>query len=77
MRYDQEKVMKFLIVIERSAHNFAAYVPDLPGCVATGTTREETVRAMQLAIEMHIQAMREDEQPIPTPSADAEYLIVT
>ena len=60
--------MKFTIIIEQSTNNFAAYAPDLPGCVATGQTRDQTVDAMQAAIELHIQSLRENGEPVPAPS---------
>lgn len=67
---------RFLIVIENAGENFSAYSPDLPGCVATGATQEETERNMYEAIQMHIEGLREDGLPIPTSSAVAEYLVV-
>ena len=67
---------RFLIVIERANGNYSAYSPDLPGCVATGATREETEQNMQAAIEMHIQGMKEDGLPIPEPHSSAEYVTV-
>lgn len=67
---------KFLIVIERANGNYSAYSPDLPGCVATGATREEAERNMYQAIEMHIRGLIEDNQPIPEPHASAEYVVI-
>ena len=67
---------RFLIVVEKAGGNFSAYLPDLPGCVATGATREEAIASMQVAAEMHIQGLREDRLPIPEPSAIAEYVEV-
>jgi predicted RNase H-like HicB family nuclease len=67
---------RFLIVIENAGENFSAYSPDLPGCVATGATQEETERNMVQAIQMHIEGLREDGLPIPQSSAVAEYLVV-
>ncbi|HKR66809.1 MAG TPA: type II toxin-antitoxin system HicB family antitoxin [Thermoanaerobaculia bacterium] len=67
---------RFLIVIEDAGENFSAYSPDLPGCVATGATREETERNMYQAIQMHIEGLLEDGLPIPQSSAVAEYLVV-
>jgi predicted RNase H-like HicB family nuclease len=67
---------RFLIVLEKAGANFSAYSPDLPGCVATGATREETKLRMQTAIDMHVQGLREDQLPIPEPSAIAEYVDV-
>lgn len=67
---------RFLIVIERANGNYSAYSPDLPGCVATGRTREETEQNMQAAIEMHVEGMKEDGLPIPEPQSSAEYVTV-
>ena len=67
---------RFLIVVEEAGQNYSAYSPDLPGCVATGDTREETERIMYEAIQLHIEGLREDGLPIPTSTAIAEYVIV-
>ena len=67
---------RFLIVVEKSGANFSAYSPDLPGCVATGATPEETKASMRDAIDMHVQGLREDHLPIPEPSAIADYVEV-
>lgn len=69
-------MVRFLIVIEKANGNYSAYSPDLPGCVATGKTREETERNMQEAVEMHVQGMLEDHLPIPESEAFAEYIAV-
>jgi predicted RNase H-like HicB family nuclease len=68
---------RFLIVVEKASGNFSAYSPDLPGCVATGATPEETQARMREAIDMHIRGLREDHLPIPEPSATATYVEVT
>jgi predicted RNase H-like HicB family nuclease len=67
---------RFLVVIENAGANFSAYSPDLPGCVATGATREETEQNMYEAIQMHLEGLREDGLPIPQSTAVAEYLLV-
>jgi predicted RNase H-like HicB family nuclease len=67
---------RYAIVIEKAATNYAAYVPDLPGCVATGATVEETERLLREAIELHVEGMREDGLPIPEPSSQVEYVDV-
>lgn len=67
---------EYVIVIERAEGNYGAYAPDLPGCVATGDTVEETVQLMKEAIELHIQGMIEDGEPIPEPRAVAEKVKV-
>jgi predicted RNase H-like HicB family nuclease len=66
--------MRYAIVIEKAENNYAAYVPDLLGCVAIGTTVEETERNIREAIELHIRGMREDGLPIPEPSSQVEYV---
>lgn len=68
--------MQYTIVIERSPRNFAAYVPDLPGCVATGATREEVVREIREAIEFHIESLREHGDPVPKPQSTAAVVDV-
>jgi predicted RNase H-like HicB family nuclease len=67
---------RFLVVIEKANGNYSAYSPDLPGCVATGTTREEAARNMHEAIEMHVRGLLEDNLPIPEPTSSAEYVAV-
>ena len=67
---------RFLIVIEKTKNNYSAYSPDLPGCVATGKTREEVERNMHQAVEMHVQGLLEDNLPIPESTAYAEYIAV-
>ena len=66
--------MRFAIVIENAEGNFSAYVPDLPGCVATGATVEEVESQIREAIEFHIEGMREDGIPIPPPASRVEYV---
>ena len=68
---------RYLIVIENAGPNFSAYSPDLPGSVSTGSTREETKRNMEEAIEFHLEGLREDGLPVPPPSSVAEYVEVT
>ena len=67
---------RFLIVIEKAENNYAAYSPDLPGCIATGTTREETEQNMRVAIQLHIEGMQEERLPIPEAQSSAEYVEV-
>jgi len=69
-------VYRFLIVIEKANGNYSAYSPDLPGCVATGRTREQAARNMHQAIEMHVQGMLEDKLPVPKSHSFAEYIAV-
>lgn len=68
--------MQYTIVIEKSPGNYAAYAPDLPGCVATGATREEAVREMREAIRFHIESLREHGEPVPKPLCSATVVEV-
>lgn len=68
--------MRYAIVIENAGSNFSAYVPDLPGCVATGATLEEAEQAIREAIEFHLEGLREDGAPIPEPSSRVNYVEV-
>jgi predicted RNase H-like HicB family nuclease len=69
-------VSEYLVVIEKAETNYAAFSPDLPGCVATGTTRKETLERMRQAISLHIQGLKEDGLPVPESSSSSEYLAV-
>ncbi len=66
--------MRYAIVIEKAENNYAAYVPDLPGCVATGRTIEETEKEIREAIDLHLRGMREDGLPIPEASSSVDYV---
>jgi predicted RNase H-like HicB family nuclease len=66
--------MRYAIVIEKAAANYAAYVPDLPGCVASGATVEETERLTREAIGFHIEGLRAHGLAIPQPSSRVEYI---
>jgi len=68
--------MRYAIVIEDAGGNFSAYVPDLPGCVATGLTVEETETAIREAIEFHLDGLRSDNVPIPQASSRVDYVEV-
>ena len=68
--------MKYAIVIEKAEKNYSAYVPDLPGCVATGETREEVESQIREAVEFHLEGMREDGEAIPEASSRVEYIDV-
>lgn len=63
--------MKYTVIIERSSNNYAAYVPDLPGCVTTGGSRQDVLKEIREAIEFHIEGMREDGEPVPEPQTKA------
>jgi predicted RNase H-like HicB family nuclease len=66
--------MRYAMIIEKGERNFSAYVPDLPGCVATGKTLGEVKRRMSEAVELHLRGMREDGLPIPGPTSLADYV---
>jgi predicted RNase H-like HicB family nuclease len=68
--------MRYAIVIEDAGGNYSAYVPDLPGCVATGATIQETESAIREAIEFHLDGLRSDNLPIPQASSRVEYVEV-
>lgn len=70
------KFMEYTVILERGEHNRSAYVPDLPGCVAAGRTRTETERLIGGAIVLHIEALREDGEPIPKVVTEAVRLAV-
>lgn len=65
--------MRYLIVIEKAAHNYAAYSPDVPGCVATGQTAAEAEEKMKSALRMHLRGLLEDGLPLPEPTTTADY----
>ena len=66
--------MRYAIVVEKAGNNFSAYAPDLPGCIATGSSVKEAEKEIQAAIQFHIDGLREDGLPIPVPSSVVEYL---
>ena len=68
--------MKYAVVFEKSATGYAAYVPDLPGCITTGKTKEETEQLIREAIELHIESLREHGEPVPQPTTQTEYIAV-
>ncbi len=68
--------MRYAIVIEKTDANYAAYVPDLPGCIVTGKSVEETEKLIQEAIKFHLDGLREDGLPLPAPSSQVEYVEV-
>ena len=66
--------MEYLVVLEKAEKNWAAYSPDVLGCVATGSTPEETMKRFEKALRMHLQGLREDGIPLPEPTARAVTL---
>jgi predicted RNase H-like HicB family nuclease len=69
-------IMRYLVVVEKGPTSFGAYVPDLPGCIAVGETREEVLASIHEAIEFHLEGLKEDGQPIPPPSSSSEVIEV-
>jgi predicted RNase H-like HicB family nuclease len=68
--------MRYLVVVEKGPQSFGAYVPDLPGCVAAGESREEVLTLIREAIEFHLEGLREDGHPVPSPSSSSEVIEV-
>lgn len=66
--------MRYAIVIEKTATGYSAFVPDLPGCIATGADQREVESEMKSAIRFHIDGMKQDGLPIPMPTSIAEYV---
>ena len=68
------EIMKFAVVFEKADSNWAAYVPDLPGCITTGSSLPETKRNIREAVALHLEAMREVGEPIPEPTTDIDFV---
>jgi len=68
--------MRYIVIFEKGANSYGAYVPDLPGCVAVGETMEDVQRLIQEAIEFHIVGLREDGSPVPPPSSIVDFIEV-
>jgi predicted RNase H-like HicB family nuclease len=66
--------MRFVVVIEQANGTYSAYVPDLPGCVATGASVKDVEREIRDAIRFHIEGLKEDGLPVPAPTSIAEYV---
>ena len=65
--------MKYAILIEKGSHNYSAYLPDVPGCVATGATLQEVKQKMQEALQFHLEGLLEDAEAIPEPTTLCDY----
>lgn len=68
--------MKYMVVIEQGPTSWGAYVPDLPGCIAAGDSKEEVLRLIQEAIEFHLEGLKEDGQSVPAPHSSSESVEV-
>lgn len=66
--------MKYLVVIEKANANYSAYLPDLPGCIATGKSKEEARQNIIEALAIHIEGLKEDGLPVPEPASEADYI---
>jgi predicted RNase H-like HicB family nuclease len=69
-------VREYTVILEKGRNNWSAYVPDLPGCITTGKTREDTLQLMREAIEFHIEGMRMNGEVVPEPTTDSERVSV-
>lgn len=68
--------MDYVVIVERGESSYGAYVPDLPGCVAVGETRDEAVQLIREAIEFHLEGLRQDGRRVPAPSSSIELVTV-
>jgi predicted RNase H-like HicB family nuclease len=68
--------MKYVVIVEKGENSFGAYVPDLPGCAVVGETREEALRLIREAMELHVSSLREQGDPLPEPTSTTEYVQV-
>jgi predicted RNase H-like HicB family nuclease len=68
--------MKYVVIIEKGDNGYGAYVPDLPGCIATAPTRDKVLKLIKEAIEFHIEGLRESGQPVPPPASVSEQIEV-
>ena len=69
--------MRYMVVIERGERSWGAHVPDLPGCVAVGETRDEVLQLVREAIEFHIEGLRKDGLAVPAPTSDGDFVEVS
>jgi predicted RNase H-like HicB family nuclease len=68
--------MRYLVVVEKGPSSYGAHVPDLPGCIAAGETKEEALSLIREAIEFHLEGLKQEGQPIPTPVSTSEVVEV-
>ena len=67
-------IARYMVVVERGDTSWGAHVPDLPGCVAIGETRDDVLQLIREAIELHIDGLKQDGLPVPSPSSDVEFV---
>jgi predicted RNase H-like HicB family nuclease len=70
-------MMRYMVVVERGETSWGAHVPDLPGCIAVGETRDEALELIREAIELHIEGLRQDGLTVPAPSSESEFVEVS
>ena len=68
--------MRYLVVVEKGPSSYGAHVPDLPGCIAAGETKEEVLSLIREATEFHLEDLKQEGQPIPTPTSTSELVEV-
>ena len=68
--------MRYLVVVEKGSSSYGAHVPDLPGCIAAGETKEEVLSLIREAIEFHIEGLKQEGLPIPSPASMSELVEV-
>ncbi|HWQ95296.1 MAG TPA: type II toxin-antitoxin system HicB family antitoxin [Gammaproteobacteria bacterium] len=68
--------MRYMVILEQGPTSYGAYVPDLPGCVAAGETKDEAIKLIQEAIEFHLEGLQEEGLPVPEPSSTVEFVEV-
>ncbi len=68
--------MRYLVVVERGPTSYGAHVPDLPGCIVAGETKEEVLALIREALEFHLEGLKQDGQPIPAPASTSELVEV-
>jgi len=66
--------MRYLVVVEKGPSSYGAHVPDLPGCIAAGETREEVLSLIREAIEFHLEDLKQEGKPVPTPASTSELV---
>lgn len=69
--------MRYVAVVEQGSESWGAYVPDLPGCIAVGESRDEVIQLINEAVALHLEGLKADGEPIPTPSSQIEYVDVS
>ena len=68
--------MRYMVVIESGPSSWGAHIPDLPGCVAIGETRDEVVQLIRESVALHVEALKRDGQPVPRPTSEGEFVDV-